>query len=224
MELALPNQELERPDKEIIEYCQEHALKKFSTYFPNVHRITIDTTDTAIQIPDRYGEYYLIDEDDCEILGVTAFYPGNRNDLILGAPVLPPRALSQLEPWLLQNYNYGLIKPFSEYSYNHEFMPPNKFRITPHYAGLATVQYERVHLSDLSTIGTEFHSYFTDFCYGTVAMMIGRLRKKYSNIATPFGEIQINADEIYNDGETIYNRVLEKFESGSKPNIIMDVG
>lgn len=223
-ELALPFQELEKTDEEIIEYCQDNALRKFSWYFPETKRLPIDTRDVNIQVEGISNEYYIIDDDDRDIYGVTEFIPEDGENFFLGAPILPPFGFNEVPNWALKDFEFGNTKPFSWYSYTHEFHPPNRFRITPSYLGNAVVEYERLHAPDLSSISAEFHDLFVDLCYGMFAMMIGRIRKKYNPIATPFGEIQINADEIYTDGQEVYNRTIEKLDGGARPNIVMDVG
>jgi len=55
-------------------------------------------------------------------------------------------------------------------------------------------------------------------------MHIGRIRRRYSNVATPFGDIQLNADEIFSEGETRYNEIMEKFNNGALVNVVFDRG
>ena len=55
-------------------------------------------------------------------------------------------------------------------------------------------------------------------------MMIGRLRKKFSNTTTPFGEIPLNGEDLFNEGKEIYDRTIELMKAGSVPNVIVDIG
>ena len=55
-------------------------------------------------------------------------------------------------------------------------------------------------------------------------MMVGRLRQKYNTTQTPFGEIPLNGDLIYNDGKEMYEKVMEKFDRLTIPNIVFHSG
>jgi hypothetical protein len=223
-ELSLPFQMLEKNDEQIIDYCKRNALRKFTFYFPQKWRLTLNCADTAIQVPGRYSEFFLIDPDEREIKTITNFWPTIGEHLFNNHPFLGPWTNNELEQWHLNVYNSNLLAPFSNYNYMCEFIPPNQFRITPRYRGKCTVEYERTHDPELSTINPELQDDFIDLCQGMFFMMIGRLRQKYTTTQTPFGEIPLNGDLIYNDGKEMYDKVIEKFDRMTVPNVVFQSG
>ena len=98
------------------------------------------------------------------------------------------------------------------------------FRVSPKYSGMATIEYERSHDPELSSINPELHDVFIDLCLGMFMMMIGRLRQKYNTTTTPFGEIPLNGDLIYNDGKEVYDKVIDKMETHALTNVVFDHG
>jgi len=223
-ELSLPFQMLEFKDSQIVDYLKRNALKKFTFYFPQQWRMTLDCSDPSVSVPGRHSEFYLLDPDGRQIKTIINFYPTLSSHLINGHPPRGPDSLSQLSEWHLSVYNSNLLQPFSNYSYNCEFIPPNMFRLTPQYSGKCTIEYERSHDPELSTINPELEDVFVDLCLGMFFMMIGRLRQKYSSTQTPFGEIPLNGDMIYNDGKDIYDKTMEKFERMTVPNVVFHSG
>ena len=223
-ELSMSFQALEKSDEEIIDYCKRNSLKTFTEYFPDKGRLTLNCADDTIKVPGRTSEFYLIDEDEREILGVTEFIPTLSPVLMNNHPWLGPFSFDQTENWMLQTYKAGILNQFSNYNYMFEFMPPNQIRISPKFNGRCTIAYERSHDPELSTIPPTLQNIFIDLCYSQFSMMIGRIRQKYSSFNTPFGEVQISGDLIYNDGKEVYDRVMEQMKVGSLPNVVFDHG
>lgn len=223
-ELSLPFQMIEKSDMQIIDYLKRNALKKFEMYFPQKWRISVNCSDPAIKVPGRYSEFYLIDPDDREIKNVTAFIPNLGGDLMTGHPIVGPWSFEQLENWSLAVFKSRNLKVFSNFNYTTEFIPPNQFRISPKYDAVGVVEYERSHDPELSTINPELNDVFIDLCQSMLFMMIGRLRKKFSNTTTPFGEIPLNGEDLFNEGKEIYDRTIELMKAGSVPNVIVDIG
>jgi hypothetical protein len=223
-ELSYPFQMLEKSDEQIIDYLKRNALKKFEFYYPQKWRMTLNCADPTIQVPDRRSEFYIIDPDEREIKTIVAFYPTMGSYLFNNHPIFGPWTTGQVESWHLQTFNSGLLQPFSNFSYMTEFMPPNMVRISPKYSGLATIEYERSHDPELSTINPEMHDVFIDLCLGMFMMMIGRLRQKYTNTTTPFGEITLNGDLIYNDGKEMFDKIIDKMDRGALTNVVFDHG
>lgn len=223
-ELSLPFQMLEFKDDQIIDYLKRNALSKFTFYFPQKWRMTLNCSDPSIQVPGRHSEFYLIDPDDRQIKTIINFYPTIGQHVLSNHPPMGPWTTSELPEWHLSVYNSNLMHPVSNFNYNCEFIPPSMFRITPKFNGKCTIEYERSHDPELSTINPEMEDFFIDLCMGMFFMMIGRLRQKYNSTQTPFGEIPLNGDLIYNDGKEIYDRTIEKFERTTIPNVVFQSG
>jgi hypothetical protein len=223
-EIGFPFQYLEKSDEEIIDYCKRNALKKYDTYFPQKWRITIDSSDETIKVPNRTSEYYILDPEQKDIFGVTEFITDSGPLLMTGHPYIGAFTFGELENYSLMTNMANNTRLWSPFNYQTEFIYPNTIRITPKWGGRAVIEYERQNDLELTTINPDRAEHFVDLCLGMLLMMIGRIRKRYNPIQTPFGEIQISGDDMYNEGKEICDRILELFKSGSLPNVIFDRG
>lgn len=224
-ELSLPNQPLEKTDDEIIDYLKRNALKKFEKYFPDKNIITLNTYDESVQVPNKQSTFYLYDPDDREILNVIQMDTSAGDLMVLGHNIWGAWSFEQVPEVALQNMKARNAKQFSMFNYTTEFLPPNMIRILPKFDGSCAVEYERSHDPELSTIEPSLQDYFVDLCLAMVEMWIGKIRQKFSSYNTPFGEVQVNGDMIFNDGKDLYEKTIDKLENGSIGiNIRMDVG
>lgn len=224
-ELSLPSQPLEKTDDELKDYLQRNALKKFETYFPDKNIITLDTNDTKVQVTGKQSTFYLFDPEDREILNVVQMDTQVGDLMVLGHNIWGAWSYDDVPQIALANANARNTKPYSMFNYTTEFLPPNMVRILPKFDGTCAIEYERSHDPELSTIEPSLQTYFIDLCLGMAEMWIGKLRQKYSSYNTPFGEIQVNGDVIYNEGKELYDKTIDKLDSGSIGlNIRMDVG
>ena len=224
-ELSLPNQPLEKTDDEIIDYLKRNALKKFEKYFPDKNIITLNTYDESVQVPNKQSTFYLYDPDDREILNVIQMDTSAGDLMVLGHNIWGAWSFEQVPEVALQNMKARNAKQFSMFNYTTEFLPPNMIRILPKFDGSCAVEYERSHDPELSTIEPSLQDYFVDLCLAMVEMWIGKIRQKFSSYNTPFGEVQVNGDMIFNDGKDLYEKTIDKLENGSiGMNIRMDVG
>lgn len=224
-ELSLPSQPLEKTDDEIISYLKNNALKKFEKYFPDKNIITLNTEEENVKVPHKESVFYLFDPEDREILNVVQMDTQVGDLMVLGHNIWGAWSYDQVPTIALQNANARNTLQHSMFNYTIEFLPPNKLRILPKFSGICAIEYERSHDPELSTIEPSLQDYFVDLCLGMSEMWIGKLRQKYSSYNTPFGEININGDVIYNDGKDLFDKTIEKLENGSiGMNIRMDVG
>jgi hypothetical protein len=223
-ELSLPFQLLEKSDPQIVDYLKRNALRKFEQYFPQKWRMTLNCALPEIKVSGRTSEFYLIDPDERDIRTVTGFVPTMGPSLFNGHPFMGPWTTGGVGEWALQTYNYGLLQPFSNFNYTTEFIPPNMLRVSPIFSGVCVVEYERTHDPELSSINPELEDIFVDLCLGMFMMNVGRLRQKYNTTSTPFGEIPLNGDGLYNDGKEIFDRTIDLMKTGSIPNVSFEHG
>ena len=224
-ELSYPFQALELSDDDIISYLKKNAIRKFSTYFPAKNRISLDTSNEDLRVPNRKGEYYIVDPDNRRVLTVVEIIPTGSTLFALGHPIVGVFDKNAIEQYALSTDSAMTTKLWSPYNYNHEFIAPNILRISPvNFTGLLTIEYEREIDIELTDILPDIEDYFVELCVGMAFMRIGRLRRRYNNIATPFGEIQLNAEEIYSEGQDRYNTAIENLKLGPVMNVTFDRG
>ena len=97
-------------------------------------------------------------------------------------------------------------------------------RILPKFEGQCTFEYSRMHSNDLSTIPPDIADYFKEMCLALFMMWLGRVRKNYTEVTTPFGTIPLNSDDLYSAGESKYTTLIDKFETQSATFLVLDLG
>lgn len=222
---GFPYQGLERTDDEIIDYMKRTVLKKWDYYFPSVNRITLNTYDEKVRVPNRKSCYYLFDPEGRQIKNIKAMYNDSGSLLLFGHDIYGAFNYDQVPQIALQNQQARNTLLYSPYNYTVRFYPPNICEIMPSFDGTCCIEYERESDPELSEIIPDLEDIFTDLCVGMVEMWIGKNRMKFSTYNTQFGEININGEAIYNDGKEIYDRVIDKLQSSHMcMNTIFDVG
>lgn len=226
-ELGYPFQPIERRDDEIIDYCKRNVLRRFEFYFPDKNRITLNTYDNQAKVPHQLSTYYLFDPQGREIKNVRALYTSMGDLLILGHNPFGAWSYDQVPEVALQNMQARSARVYSPWNYTFEFIPPNMLKIMPNYEGQGSlvVEYERQHDPELSTIPPDLAMTFTDLCQGAVEMWIGKNRMRYAQYETPFGQIQVNGDQVYNEGKELFDKTIEKLENSVYcMNTVFEVG
>lgn len=223
--LGFPFMHLELTDDEILEYIENYTLREFSYYVPEVKRVNLNLLLDVNKVPGRPNEYYITDEQGLEILNVVEIYPDMGQYVIYGHP--PMGAFSHFE---LREFALGVatsmdVKMFSPFDITFEFMHPNKVRISPVSSNIqrVAVEYERMQNPDLSGVPNEFQVLFCEFSLADIMIMLGRIRAKYENMRTPWGEIPI-MKEIQDEGKEKKRELIEKLTLGPLMNVIIDHG
>jgi len=224
--LGFPFQVLEKTDTEIVEHVQEYTLREFSEYVPQPGMILmLDITSAHTKVPGKANEYYLEEPQGLEILNVVDIYFNMSDLLVHGHPPLGPLDHFSLREWALNVQMAVDLKQFSSFDKTFEFKHPNIVRISPIFATTSekyvTVEYERIQPKDFSGIPNEFQILFCEFALADIMIMLGRIRKRYSDLKTPFGDIPISA-EIFDEGTTKKKEILDRLITGTLTNVTLD--
>jgi len=94
------------------------------------------------------------------------------------------------------------------------FMPPNLMLLDVALRGKdIIVECKTIH-TELETIPSDmYHELFKPWALAEILDTVVQLRKKYRNMSTPFGEINLNWEELQQRHETIMQTVQEKLDS-----------
>jgi len=130
-ELSLPFQVLERTDEQIVDYFKRNSLKKLGRYFPSVARISLDSSDPELKVPNRQSEYYVVDPEGRTILTIKDLITTFSDDLVMGHPILGAWSYGGVPEYALDSMMANNAKLFSIFDYTFEFIPPNIIRISP---------------------------------------------------------------------------------------------
>ena len=225
--LGFPFQFIEFSDEQIIEYIQTYTLREFSQYFPDCVTIGYNPSFAPNKVAGKSNEFYINDEQGREILGIKDIYFPVGDFLLHGHPPLGPMSMGELTNWVLSVEVSMWVKQFSSFDHTFEFKHPNVVRISPSPTNTdnIAIEYERIHSPEFETIQMDISHWFLELCLADIMIRIGRIRRRYSggNLRTPFGDIPIEG-EILDEGKEKKREILERLQTGSLPNVIVDFG
>jgi hypothetical protein len=93
-----------------------------------------------------------------------------------------------------------------------EFIPPNVI-MTDQEITSAIVAYYTLH-KDLSSIPPDLYSLiFKKLCLGKVMVWLSAMRSKYENLATPFGQLPINWQQLKEDGQRMIEEANQQLNA-----------
>jgi hypothetical protein len=222
-EFGVPYVPMEWSDQQILQRVRTKTIPLFSKYLPRITGMAIDFTNPAIQTQTP-NEFLISDPQGAPIIDIRYLIPNLSDPILSGHPVIGLLGgnWETLANYLLKTDVANELEQFSMLNQTFDFIPPNLLRVIPTPKDTETLIYETYHLPDFSSIPPEFESQFLDLAYADVAIAIGKLRKYYTNIQTPFGEIQLNADELISDAKELRQSIIE-FLQGANPSVIVDV-
>jgi hypothetical protein len=215
--------DIELSHEEIIENIRRYTLPVFSKYFPNQERIIIDST--RDKVPDTVNIYYIKCE--TEILNINRIIGLGTVGSDAVAAFVHPAAMAQMmsDPISMQMAAdmLSLCKNPVTFIYHH----PNKVEISPNYAlnNNYVVVCNTVHAPHFGTIPTLLENDFLQFAYADTAINIYNIRKRFSNMQTSFGSMELNLDDL-SEAKDLRNELIEQFsnsalKSGKRKKVII---
>jgi len=223
--LGIPYTPNEYTDNQILEFIRQNTLRTFSKLCPDVKELVVDldSEDVKTEVPNKYR---LIDPDGCPIVDIVNIFQDAGGYIVSGMPPigLVGGTLEDVEKYVLQNEISMTVFKYSIFSETFDFIPPNFFRIIPTpQGGKRLIVYERFHTKDFRTIRPEFEDTFLRLAYCDVAIWIARTRSAYRTINTPFGDIELNVEDLKSDAQTERDKIIEQLQL-MNPSIIIDSG
>ena len=219
--LSFPFMHLELTDQQILEYVKDSTVRDWSYYVPDVKKMALNVSLEANKVPGRSNEFYMNEPEGREILNVKDIYFDQGSLLALGHPAFGIFSEFEAREWALQVSQAMTTKMFSSFDYTFEFTHPNIVRISPYPFNslrFITVEYERMTSDDFREIPNDLHRYFLDLALADIMITLGRIRKRYEGLKTPFGDIPIS-DQIFDEGKTLRSEIIEKLERLFVPNV-----
>lgn len=207
--LGYPFSTIEIQDSDIEHIIRTISLPYFSQYIPDVNQTIVS------KLADNSGNIFIIeDPDSMPILDVVKVFPDLGTEILASDPkvILPLIGKQNIPDFINSLTGSKLNQTYSSYWPSWNFIPPNLVRIYPTDVQKSyLIRYTRIHAS-LSTIPMSYHRDFNDLCLADVMMSLYASRSKYSSYSTPFGEIQVNADMLYQRATEIRDRVTERLK------------
>lgn len=224
--LGLPYTPIEYTDDNILDYIRKTSLRTFSRKMPHKNKVVMNLNDDSIKT-EVNNEFRIIDPDGVSIIAIVEVLDDMTGMIFSGYPYygLLGGTIEDAERYVEQTETAGTVYKYSQYNKYYEFVPPNILRILPNnsFGDSLTVIYERFHTHDFRTILPEFEDLFLDLAYADVAIWIAKTRGAFRTMNTPFGDIELNVDDLKSDAQAIRDKIIEDL-STVNPSIIVDAG
>jgi len=216
--LGAPLMQIEMTDDEIIHYVKTYTLPFFSQYKPLRKILVVDPFDTPMNDD---GTFELPIDPEHDLIGIEKIVPDITSYIMFGHPYIPFPTWNMLPDMLLQILKSNTARKYSFMNFTYRFFRPNKLQIIPQPMNTYGVIGLFVH--SLETIPGDWERDFLDLALSDIMFRIANLRLKYQSFQTPFGEINLNAQDLKNDANEIRQRVLERLQ-GARPPVYVRVG
>jgi hypothetical protein len=212
LNLGVPPLNIEFSDDDLVNIIKEHVLPEFSRYIPLYRYYLLTEAENCIQYEPT--KVYQIKNFPFKIIKVdeiiakpnlfdlvqttsTALYSGDITNL-LGA-----NNMLQAKTTVIADDTWT-------------FIPPDKIEMIKSsnsvwiyddfIAKLACVH------NDPSTVDPDMYVYLRDLALAEIMIFIGRIRTKYQNFSTPAGQVELDAQNLMQEGQQLKREVLEKLD------------
>jgi len=216
--LGAPVMQLELTDDEIIHWVKIYTLPFFSQYKPLRKILVVDPFTTPMN---EDGTFTLPKDPNHELIGIEKIIPDITSYLTFGYPYVPIPSWDTLPDVLLGILKAHTARKYSMMNFTYRFLRPDKLQIIP--TPMSTYGIIGLFVHSFETIPGDWERDFLDLALSDVMYRIASTRLKYQNLQTPFGEINLNAQDLKAEANEIKQKVLEKLQ-GAKPPVFVRVG
>lgn len=223
--LGVPYNVIEFSDEELVNniILNHNYLKEFSQYFPKEERVELNMENNQKTMidklkytnPEKYNTYSKSEE-------LSNRWYLNVDNEILGVRKIVSSSSNEVLAFYSDVINYGnpldyatgqMTRSMAEQPMTHIFYYPNVVEVRGYPKNrLMTAVLDVVHDKDLSSIPSTLHHSYNKLClYNTANALLG-IRSKYSNMSTPFGELNLNLDYLQSLAEK-KAELIQEFKS-----------
>jgi len=206
IELGADVMQLELSDQRIIQLIQEQVLPEFSSY-SGLHKYYkmdeghIISTDPVYRYQFKDFPYKIM-----EVLNKIDRANYVQYDQLFSQP-----QTSDVSDFLVRQ-NYLDMANIVKADDTFRFIGPDIIEVTKAANSFTTNEFilevEVVH-NDPTTISTDMYDLFKDLAISYIMNAIGKIRKKFNRFNTPFGEINLNADELLQEAKEVRREALD---------------
>jgi len=221
--LGYPFTEIELLDKDILHYSKDIVLRKFfSPYYPAIkfHKMSLDDPDVKTDVDNRFK---ILDPDNAGIIEIIAVLRDYSALMYFGSvDFYGTLTYSAIPDWAMRAVQSQLTMSNSAFNSTHQLIYPNYIELRPprfYQSGDILVIYEAEHVN-FNHIPTYAEQYLMDLCLAYIKRIIGQIRGKYSELSTVFGNININYSEMKQEGQELWDKVMEHITTKPPYNMI----
>lgn len=208
-ELGADVMQLELSDQEIVQKIQAHVLPEFSAY-DKLHKYYKMTEDHIVNTDPVYT--YEFTDFPYRIFSVANKI--DRSTYLDYSQIALQTQAGDITDYLIRQ-NYLDMSKLARGDNTWRFLPPNQFQVTKANFTQITDEFilelDVCH-NDPTTISPGLYDSFRDLATAYIMNAIGKIRKKYNNFNTPFGNIQLNSDELIEEAKDLRSRTLDELK------------
>jgi hypothetical protein len=221
LNLGFPYKSIEHSDQTILTYLNMHTVPLFSSYLPDLARISFDQEDA---VPGTSSSTYIInDPEGCDILNIKDVTHSITDAFLTNHPWLFFPSYDDLPGHYMDIFRSRTQNMLSLTKKSYEFVPPNKLYIMPiRFVTAFMVRYERTHPTDYSTVPAQWISTFLDLALADTKDLVASIRELYGELTTPWGPIPLNPEALRSSAESVRTPAIERLAS-IPPSLILDV-
>jgi hypothetical protein len=215
LNLGAKTSAFEFSDEDIIDIIKEHTLPEFSKYIPLIkyYRVT--------------EEENLITENPTKLYQFKNFcYKIMKINNVIGTATLQDMDLLYLQAgrqsaWdvteMLMAKNYSDMSMIAVPPQTWRFFPPDKIEIIKSHDALII---NRDFIAELAcihdnptTVNPDQYNLLRDLALADIMIYIGRIRTRYEQFTTPYGEVQVVSRAYIDEGTQLRERTLEALKN-----------
>jgi len=205
---------LEMSDDDIVEGLEEDVLALFSQYSPHrTHSFITGSNQVEFTKPGQPRWLYKIPTESGEtIIDIYEVMPNTIGEYLdeFGQDVVDLNSADNMIDMVISNSYTDAARSLSVHN-TWRFYPPDLLEFD-NQIERATVIYDVPHVTPKTVRADMYNSTFKPLCLGTVQRWLVAKRSKFENVATPFGQINLNWNKLESDSQTHIQDAMQKLE------------
>ena len=208
LNLGADNQSFEFDDEKILEIIKEHTMAEFSRYSPNERYFKLTSDDLISSHPSFMYQF----KNTGKILKVQEVIPTGNMTAVDQIQIQSQNLGGDITDYLM-SVNMLHMSQIAQAPSTWSFRAPDKLIVQRSDANLNYTRGFIVKLAiahtDPTTIDPDGYEFLRDLALADIMIFIGRLRSKFKDLSTPYGQIMNNSDELLQEGKQLRQETIE---------------
>jgi hypothetical protein len=221
LKLGSPINQVELSDDQMHNYILDHVLPEISQFSSDKRWVAVGPSNvkTDVDVPILNRAYTIpLDDEYTEIIDVHDVYYNKWQGFGMTAnSVVPVNPVD----YAMYNELTDIASSFMPVK-TWEFRRPDTLIFSEEIKQSLIVEVRTSHKT-LATIPSDvYHEIFKPMCLGHMYLLLASFRSKYERLGTPFGDINLNWQELQQRGDSILQQVQEKLDA-FPPDILIEI-
>jgi len=197
---------LEITDDEFVEYFSNHSLPYFSQIIPN-NAWSIINQGSVVNLPNNHNNYtYKLNiPDDIELIDINEVYFSSTLGQIINSGTY---LINPVDSVMMNTYN-DLSSHLTTVN-DYHFLKPDYIRFSQDIVSNIVIAELNIEHKNLNTIPSDmYHKLFKRMCLADGIELVLNNRNKFTNVTTPFGEIDLNTSALESKLQELRQKIEE---------------